>query len=519
MSEGFENQKNPDSGPPVTQTFGIDASGRSISKEDQELAQSLAGRFFGGAAWLFGSYALSKIGRVAMMLAVAALLSPREYGLIGLTTVILTGAQIVNEFGIWQAVVNRSELDERFVNTAFLANVLGGFFNGAIVFIVAPWIAGFYGEPEMTVLFKIMAISLVVDGLVYVPGGLLRKELKFKSFAVPEIISTLGAGITTIALILLGVGVVSYAVGFVVESGFRCALIFRSIAWRPGLRFSWKYIREIGAYARPILGADLARHVSSNMDYLIVGRILGAGPLGFYTLAFNVANYPVSNFAYILSKIAFPTFATLQKDPNYARRVYLRMVQIVAAIVVPVLVLLALLASPLLVGVLGDKWQPAVFITQVMVVAGISRAISMPGFDMLRAMEFPSVPFKITLLEGLVMLAALLIVASRGIEVVALVVTVITSLSSWAITLATCRAFGIDLMSLGRALTPGIILAASGIIPILLLRYLDVHFSSEVLELAASIAMAGAAMVICLTTVLRSLSQEIITLLLSRKSE
>jgi O-antigen/teichoic acid export membrane protein len=276
-------------------------------------------------------------------------------------------------------------------------------------------------------------------------------------------------------------------------------------------------MRKIGAYARYILGADLARHISSNMDYLIVGRVLGAGPLGFYTLAFNLANYPVSNFAYVLSKIAFPAFAALQEDPDYAKRVYLRMVQIVAAVVVPVLVLFALLADSLLVGVLGEKWQPAVFITQVMVVAGISRAISMPGFDMLRAIGFPSTPFKINLLEGLTMLAALFVLANRGIEVVAMIVTTIMSLSSWTITLATCRAFGIKLRSLGRALLPGMILATSGAVPILLLKYLDVNSLSGVSELAVMVTLAGVAMTICLATVLRSLSREILGIVLSRK--
>ena len=516
MKEGFENQKDV-AGDHTAPVPGNDVSDAPVSDEGQRPAKPLVGKFLGGAGWLFGSYALSKVGRLAMMLTVAALLSPKDYGLIGLTSVIFTGAQIVNEFGIWQAVVHRSNPDESFLNTAFFANVIGGCFNGAIIFIVAPWIAGFYGEPEIATLFRVMGISLVIDSLAYVPGGLLRKQLKFKTLALPEVAGTIGAGVVTVSLILSGLGVVSYAVGFVVESAIRSVLILLKSTWRPSLHFSRTYMRKIGDYARHILGADLARHISSNMDYLIVGRVLGAGPLGFYTLAFNLANYPVSNFAYVLSKIAFPAFATLQENPDYARRVYLRMVQIVAAIVVPVLVLLALLANSLLVGVLGEKWQPAVFITQVMVIAGISRAVSMPGFDMLRAIGFPNVPFKINVLEGLVMLAALLVLANRGIEVVALIVTAIMSLSSWTITLATCRAFSIDLRSLSRALLPGTILAASGATPVLLLKYLDVNSLSGVSELAVMTALAGVAMAVCLATALQSLSREILRLVLSRK--
>src|SRR5215212_7506653 len=97
-----------------------------------------------GSAWLFSSYVLSKAGRMAMMLVVAALLSPREYGIIGLCTVIAAVAQNVSEFGIWQAVVHRSEPDEHYLNTAFTANVLGGSLMTGALFVAAPWIGDFY---------------------------------------------------------------------------------------------------------------------------------------------------------------------------------------------------------------------------------------------------------------------------------------------------------------------------------------------------------------------------------------
>src|SRR5215204_3361544 len=97
-----------------------------------------------GSAWLFSSYLLSKAGRMAMMLVVAALLSPREYGIIGLCTVIAVAAQIVSEFGIWQAVVYRSESDELYLDTAFTANILGGFLMTGALFMAASWIGDFY---------------------------------------------------------------------------------------------------------------------------------------------------------------------------------------------------------------------------------------------------------------------------------------------------------------------------------------------------------------------------------------
>jgi O-antigen/teichoic acid export membrane protein len=481
--------------------------------------ESLSTRVVRGSAWLFSSYGLSKAGRMAMMLVVAALLSPREYGIIGLCAVIATAAQIVNEFGIWQAVVHRSELEERFLNTAFTANILGGFLIIGGLFVAAPWIADFYGQLEMTNMLRVMGIAFLLDSIYYVPDGLLRKELRFKSRALPEVAGSLGAGVTTIALLLLGGGVLSYAVGFVAESATRCILTFRQVSWRPRLQISRSCLREITSYGKYILGTSLAKNVSSNMDYLIVGRVLGAGPLGFYALAFNLANYPVTNFAQILTRIVFPTFATLQGNPTYAKRVYLKVVRLITALVAPALVMLALLAAPLIVGLLGEKWQPAILPLQVMVVAGISRTFSFPSADFLRAFGFPKLPFRVSIAEALVISVTLLLVASRGIDAVALTVAVVLSLSSWTTVTISCYVFGVKLREMVGAFVPGATLAGFAAGAILSLRLLDLSFLPDSLELAVSVVAAGAAIVVCLVTVCRSFLREVVALAASGRSK
>src|SRR5215213_3764003 len=446
-----------------------------------------------GSAWLFSSYVLSKAGRMAMMLVVAALLSPRE-------------------FGIWQAIIHRSEPDERYLDTAFTANILGGFLITGALFMAAPWLGDFYGQPDITTMLRVMGAAIVLDSIFYVPDGLLRKELRFKSRALPEVAGSLVAVVTTIALLLLGGGVLSYAVGFVMQSATRCILTFRQISWRPWLRISWSCLKEIISYGKYILGTNLIKYVSSNMDYFIVGRVLGAGPLGFYTLAFNLANYPVTNFAQVLTRIVFPTFATLQGNPIYAKRIYLRVIRLMSAVVAPTLVTLALLATPLVVGLLGEKWQPAIFPLQIIVVAGISRTLSFPSADFLRAFGFAKLPFRVSIAEALVISVTLLLVASRGIDAVALTVAAILSLFSWTTVTISCYMSGVRLREMAGAFMPGAALAASAAGAILSLRLLGLRFLPDGLELAVSAAAAGAAILVCLFTVCRSFLREVVAL-------
>ena len=454
-----------------------------------------------------------------MMLVVAALLSPREYGIIGLCTVIAAAAQIVCEFGIWQAIIHRSEPDERYLDTAFTANILGGFLITGALFMAAPWLGDFYGQPDITTMLRVMGAAIVLDSIFYVPDGLLRKELRFKSRALPEVAGSLVAVVTTIALLLLGGGVLSYAVGFVMQSATRCILTFRQISWRPRLRISWSCLKEIISYGKYILGTNLIKYVSSNMDYFIVGRVLGAGPLGFYTLAFNLANYPVTNFAQVLTRIVFPTFATLQGNPIYAKRIYLKVIRLMSAVVAPTLVTLALLATPLVVGLLGEKWQPAIFPLQIIVVAGISRTLSFPSADFLRAFGFAKLPFRVSIAEALVISVTLLLVASRGIDAVALTVAAILSLSSWTTVTISCYMSGVRLREMAGAFMPGAALAASAAGAILSLRLLGLRFLPDGLELAVSAAAAGAAILVCLFTVCRSFLREVVALAASGRSK
>lgn len=473
----------------------------------------LSRKVYKGSIWLFSSYGLSKLAYAAMMLVVAALLSPREYGIISLSMAIFTAVQIVNEFGIYGAVIYRNNPDEHFLNTAFTANVFGGLVLTIGTFLTASWIAYFYREPGMTGMLQFMGLAFILDAIYYVPDGLLRKELRFKSRALPEVAGTFGAVVATILLLLSGVGILSYAVGLVLQSAIRCVLTLRKISWRPRLQVSWPYLKEIISYAKYIFGESLGLYVAGNMDYFIVGRVLGAGPLGLYTLAYTLVNYPIANFTKILSRIAFPTFASLQADVNYASRVYLKLVRVITALVIPALVMLALLAAPLVVGLLGEKWRPSVFPLQILVIAGISKSIAIPSSDILRSFGHARVPFKISIAQGLVILGALLLVASRGIDTVALTMAVVLSLASWTVTVVTCRMFGIGLWELGRALMPAVALTLSGVGAILLLSLLDLRFLPDPLELAASVGAAGAAMLLCLATVCKSFFREALTLL------
>jgi O-antigen/teichoic acid export membrane protein len=488
----------------------------------QEPDRTLSGAVFKGAIWLLVSFALSKLGRLATTFAVAALLTPQAYGIVTLSMVFIVLGAIIVEFGIWQAVVQRPNPDERYLSTAFTANIPISFVMTMGVFLAAPWIAYAYAEPKLSLMLRIMACTFVLEGIAYVPDGLLRKQLAFRERVLPEVSGTFALATVTITLLYLGGGVVSYAVGFVIESAVRCSLTIatavKKIKWRPKLRVYQAEVKEIFNYGKHILGFELITYTSSIIDYLIVGRVLGSGSLGFYALAFNLANYTVTNLSLILSRVMFPAFSILQENVRRARRAYLQTVRLLAMVTVPVLTMIAILAAPLVTEILGAEWQPAVFPLQAMVIAGISRTISVPSSDILRAVGLPHVPKKIAIVEGCVLLGALLLVVNQGLAAVALTVAVVMSLASWASIGAACRILGVGIRELSAHLMPSLALAASGAGTVFTLRLLDLNFLSDIVELVFLLTAAGVAMMVCLTTVCRRLLRDIVALAASLRS-
>jgi O-antigen/teichoic acid export membrane protein len=164
------------------------------------------------------------------------------------------------------------------------------------------------------------------------------------------------------------------------------------------------------------------------------------------------------------------------------------------------------------------EWRPAVFPLQAMIIAGISRTISVPSADILRGVGLPHVPKKIAIVEGCVLLGALLLVVNHGIVAVALTVAVVVSLSSWATIGAACRILGIGIRELGSNLMPSLALAASGAGAVFAVRLLDLGFLSGIVELVFLLTAAGVAIVICLTTVCRGLLRDIVALAASLRS-
>ena len=307
--------------------------------------------------------------------AIAHFMTPRSVGLANEAVVFVTLTLTLGDMGVGAVIVQREQLSEVEISSLFWAGVGVGAGLTLLGVSISPLIAGLYGEPRVGGLFAALSLTFLVTGPGIVQAAILSRELRFRSLELRTIIAIVTSCTTAIVLAALGAGPWAIVVQTIVMAAMSTALVWRASPWRPMRRFSASVLREFRAYASHILGARLVGWANSNLDNLIVGRFLGAGALGAYSLAFAVALIPVNRIAAPITAVFFPAFSQI-RDPEAIAAVWLRATRILAFVAVPVLAGLIVSAPELVRVVFGDRWRNAAPVMQLLAGVGMWQTLT-----------------------------------------------------------------------------------------------------------------------------------------------
>lgn len=312
------------------------------------------------------------------LLVLTRLLTPADFGLIGMINVILGLCSLFGDAGISSFVIHKQEESRDTLSGVFWINLSLTLALCCLLWIATPSIAQFYGEQEIRMLLPLAAPIIVLNSLGQPFQGLLERDLRFALLARLEIGSAAFGVLVAIVLAALGFGAVSFVGGAYANLGAKTVgLVWAGIElWRPQFPTRAETDLQALTFGFRLLGQRAANYGTANVDFFLIGAFLGAQPLGHYTLAYNIANLPSTRVNAVVSRVLFPTFARIQGDLARLRRGYLQMQELTALVNFPLLlgiVVVAPLAIPLL---FGASWQPTVLLLQILSVVGIGRAVS-----------------------------------------------------------------------------------------------------------------------------------------------
>lgn len=396
---------------------------------------SRAQRTVRNVAWLGSSQVIRQGISILTTVVLARFLSPAEFGVFAMTLFVNELAQLLVDFGIGSALIQRKEVSQRLLASCFWINLaIAG--TAAIVLVLAgPWIAAYFKQPALQLLMLASGAGLLIAALMVLPQALLSRRLAFKDVAMGSLIGSLAGAASAIAAAYGGLGVWSLALQPVIGSLVNTAYLFARSRWRPTFEFSAAETRGVMAFSTQLLVNNAIGHVTRNLPSLILGPAMGAAALGLLTLAQTIAWLPVAQFSQAVVRATLPVFAQLQDEKERVRAALYRASGLIALLAFPLIAGIGVLAPDLIVVVFGPQWAPAApLVSALSVLSAVQCVVTLSGTALLAAGRAGTL-VRLSLI-GLPLSAACLWVTSGQAVLAAVLGLVAANITMYVLTLA-----------------------------------------------------------------------------------
>lgn len=350
----------------------------------------------------------------------ARILSPSDYGLLGMLAVFISLSMVFIEGGFAKALIQRKDCSATDYSTAFYTNFGMALVIYLLLFLAAPFIAVFYDEPKLCSLLRVLSINFIAGSFNIVQRARLMKALDFKSLAQINFYGTVVGGAVGIVMACSGFGVWAL-VGQTMMATITMSFLFPHYSnWKPAKDFSWESFKVLFGFGSKLLATGATATIINNISTIAIGKVYRAGQLGYYTRATQFSEMISSTVYDVLGTVTFPVLSGIQDDKVRLVGVYRKSLFYTALIIFPIMVLMALLARPLVIILLTDKWLPCVFMLQVLCMARMFTPLSAINMNILNAIGRSDLYMKVDFCKipmGILVLAITIPISTEAIVI------------------------------------------------------------------------------------------------------
>lgn len=344
------------------------------------LRADLKSRSIRGAAYMFLGRAALVVLNFASLMVLARLLTPFDFGVIAMVSVITGFIEIFRDAGFSTATIQRADITHAQVSTLFWANCVLSLLVALVIWAMSPLVAWFYDRPELVAVTKACAVGTFLSGLALQHSALLQRQLQLGRINAAFLLSQI-AGITVaIASAMHGAGYWALVAKQVVTAGCNSALLWKMTGWRPGWPVRGSGVRPMIKFGGALTGARVLTHVARKTDDLLIGKVWGADALGFYSRAYSLLLLPTSELSAPLSLAVIPALSALQSDVERFRRYYRKAIELAAFLGYPLVVVLFVVADEMVLTVLGEQWRSSIEIFRMLGLATLIEVTASAGW-------------------------------------------------------------------------------------------------------------------------------------------
>lgn|GEM_PF-3959514 len=410
------------SGPTVNISCG------SVSADECALESDLKARVVRGTLWAFLDRFAPQLLMLLVIPILARLLVPHDFGLAALASICVGILDLFSDYGFGSAIIHQKDLCEHDLRTAFTFNVG----VGAILFILSiislPLFVAYWHEPQLRELLPVLALLFLLSPFLGMPMVLLQRNMMFRELAYARAAGVVGYATVSLSCALMGFGVWSLIIATIAEPLCKLPVLYRYSPWR--YRFGWnqKSIRRLSGYGIYLFLFRVVDYVSMQLDKILLGRMVGVGMLGYYTIADSMSKKLFYQLGIPIGNVLFPALAGIRHDAERLRQAALSAFRTLALLILPITAILWAVAPNLIYVLLGPKWMESVLLFRILAVGGGLMVIGGIVGPVFLAVGKTDVHFKLGFVNSAMRIAAVVVGARWGLIGIAVALTAINGI-------------------------------------------------------------------------------------------
>ena len=416
--------------------------------------QDLDSKIRTGVAWS----GLAQMGAQFVALVVSViltrLLSPQDFGLVGMVLVFTNFASVFADMGFGVALVQKLDVTQHHKNAVFWISIVIGAVTTLIMAAAAPLIASFYNVPEVQPLAVAISLIFFINAFATVKVALLQKAMDFRKIAAAQLTSTVISGLVALYLAFSGFGVWSLVAMYIASAIVNVAVLWMITPWRPDFSLQWHALKDLSKFTLNLLGFSVFNYWTRNGDNLLVGRFVGSAALGIYARSYQILLLPVSQVSGVITNVMFPAFSAIQKDVERVKDVYLKSISVISLVTFPLTLGLLVVSQSFVLALFGDKWAEMVPILQVFCLLGLIQSIGTTVGWIYQSQGRTDIMFRWGLVSGSIFIISFIVGLRWGALGVAVAYTVANFLLWYPSLLIPARLIDLHVVTMLRRLAP-----------------------------------------------------------------
>lgn len=373
-----------------------------------------------GTIWSFiDSFANQGIQFIAGIV-LARILSPREFGLIGMLAIFIALSQSFVDSGFTNALIRKKNCTQTDYSTVFYFNFVVGIIFYFILFFSAGSISVFFNEPQLELLLQVLGIGLILNALGIIQRTILTKDINFKLQTRVSVVASTLSGIIAIAMAFNGFGVWSLVALTLSRFGFTSFFLWMWAKWKPSLTFSTRSFKDLFSFGSKLLISGLIDTVYRNIYYFIIGKYFSAVELGYFTRADQFQALPSQQLTGVFGRVSYPILSTIQNDVKKLRNAYKQIIKSTMLITFVFMLGMAAIAKPMILTLIGEQWLPSVIYLQMLCFVGMFYPLHALNLNMLKVLGRSDLFLRLEIIKTVLAVPVIIIGILYGIKIMIL---------------------------------------------------------------------------------------------------